>query len=90
MPTGEILDEQMQADWQLARRLLVKIKAGQMSRANRNRQISNFKIGDLVMVLVYNVNRSQLTPKGSFADRWAGPYRVCGQCPMTLSVSSSR
>ena len=66
--------KQMQADWQLARRTLVKVKAGQMSRANRNRQTANFNIGDLVMVRVFPVNRSQLAPKGLFADRCAGHY----------------
>ena len=29
------------------------------------------------MVRVFPVNRSQLAPNGPFADRWAGPYRVC-------------
>ena len=71
--------KQMQADWQLARRILVKVKAGQMSRANRNRQPANFHVGDLVMVRVFPVNRSQLAPNGPFADWWAGPYRVCGK-----------
>ena len=37
--------KQMQADWKTARAALVKTKAGQMSRANRNRQSANFKIG---------------------------------------------
>ena len=71
--------KQMQADWQLARGILAKMKAGQMSRANRNRQTANFNVGDLVMVRAFAVNRSQLAPKGPFADRWAEPCHVCSQ-----------
>ena len=54
---------------------LQELKNHDTECANRHRQHTQYEVGDLVMVM-FPVNRDQLNPKGPFADRWAGPYRI--------------
>ena len=42
---------------------------------------TTFHVGDLVLVRVIHVNRTQLNAGGAFANRWEGPYKVIEQVP---------
>ena len=48
--------KQMHEDWQRARSALVALKTNTTARANRHLQLSQFKVGDLVMVRMFPVN----------------------------------
>ena len=77
--TAKAWMKRMHKDWQRARSALVVIKTSTTARANRHRQQSLFKVGDLVMLRMFPVIRTQLNKGGAFADRWASPYRVSEQ-----------
>ena len=58
---------------------LQSIKDKEIGRANRRREETKFQVGDLVLVRVFTVNRTQLNKGGAFANRWAGPCKVIEQ-----------
>ena len=68
--------KQMEEEWKHAHDALQAIKDKQMSRANRNRENANFKVGDYVLARMFPVIRKQLNEGGPFADRWAEPCRI--------------
>ena len=63
-------------DWGHALLTLQSIKDKEIGRANRCREETNFQLGDMVLVRVFPVNRTQLNEGSAFANRWAGPYKV--------------
>ena len=66
----------MHQKWDNARLALQSVKDKEIARVNRKREATNFQVGDLVLVRVSPVNRTQLNEGGAFANRWAGPYKV--------------
>ena len=60
----------------MSNRFTKELKNHDTDYANRHRQHTQYEVGDLVMVRMFPVNRDQLNPKGPFADRWAGPYKI--------------
>ena len=66
-------------DWDHARIALQSIKDIEIGRANRRMEETKFQVGDLVLVRVFTVNRTQLNEGGAFANRWAGPCKVIEQ-----------
>ena len=58
--TAKAWMKRMHEDWQRARLALVALKTSTTARANRHRQLSQCKVGDLVMVRMFPVNRTQL------------------------------
>ena len=74
--TAKAWMKRMHEDWQRARSALAALKTSTTAQANRHRQLSQFKVGDLVMVRMFPVNRTQPNKGGAFADRWAGMYRI--------------
>ena len=61
--------KQMMQDCEHARLTLQSIKDNEIGRANRRREETNFRVGDLILVRVFPVNRTQLNESGAFANR---------------------
>ena len=59
--TAKAWMKRMHEDWQRARSAFVALKTITTALTNRHRQQSLFKVGDLVMVRMFPVNRTQLT-----------------------------
>ena len=86
--------KQMMRECEHARLALQSIKDNEIGRANRRREETTFQFGDLVLVRVFTVNRTQMNEGGAFANRWAGPYKVIEQVAhqsyrLELSVRAS-
>jgi hypothetical protein len=69
----------METQWTQAKAVLDQIKESSTKYANRNRQPSQFRVGQQVLVRMFPTNRDQLNAKGPLAKRWAGPYKIVKQ-----------
>jgi len=76
---AKIFVERMETQWTQAKAVLDQIKESSTKYANRNRQPSQFRVGQQVLVRMFPTNRDQLNAKGPLAKRWAGPYKIVKQ-----------
>ena len=71
--TDKVWYKQIRQEWDTARLALQTVKDKEITRANRKRETTNFLVGDLVLVRIFHVNRTQQNDGRAFANRWAGP-----------------
>ena len=58
--TAKIGYKQMRQEWDNPRLALQSVKDKEIARVNRKMEATNFQVGDLVLVRVFPVNRTQL------------------------------
>ena len=66
--TAKVWYKQMRQESDNACLALQSVKFKEMVRVNRKRETTIFQVGDLVLVRVFTVHRTQRNPGGAFAN----------------------